>query len=104
MKFSFYPPSDGYTIEVLLNSGRRFRYRIGPFLRRVTADQADHHVESLVRETMAEKFKTCEWDRNHPLVHSEDEIRRILMHEFLKYREWLREKPQSQGVVPNHSN
>src|SRR5437762_2555380 len=68
----FGPGRSAVHVDVKLRSGRRFRYnfsdyRFGPNL---TPDQARLLAERIARE----KYRDCDWDRNHPRVAAEAEI------------------------------
>jgi hypothetical protein len=58
-------------------------------MRPLQAGDSENHLELFVQQAMSAKLKECDWDRNHPLVNSEGEIREALMVVFREYLQWL---------------
>ncbi|HEY1378761.1 MAG TPA: hypothetical protein VGF55_18320 [Gemmataceae bacterium] len=83
--------SDTFAVEVTLKEGRRFRYQIGRYLKQLYAGASEERLRRLVDEAVADKYLECKWDREHPLVQSEEEIRKQLMPAFTDYLNWLNE-------------
>ena len=83
------PLSDSYTEEITTKSGRKFVYRIGESMRPLRAGDGEARLELFVQQAMSAKLKECEWDRDHPLVNSEGEIRAALIVVFREYLTWL---------------
>jgi hypothetical protein len=59
-------------IEVELKSGRKFRYQLHDYPFRV--DASDAELANVVRQIIMDKYRYCEWDRDHPNTNSEVEI------------------------------
>jgi hypothetical protein len=55
-----------------LPSGRKFRYSLKDYPFSVTASEAE--LDALCCQVIKDKYRYCEWDRNHPKNNSEVEI------------------------------
>jgi hypothetical protein len=85
-----------YHVEIVTPSGRKFRYELTdyPVSASTTPEQALTQAKLIFRE----KYRYCEWDRNHPYVDVEREIIAKLVHNILKVaekiRQWETRKPR----------
>jgi hypothetical protein len=59
-------------ICVRTKSGRKFRFDITDY--HLSADTSRAQIESIARQFMAEKYRTCKWDRDHPYVNVQQEM------------------------------
>jgi hypothetical protein len=59
-------------IECDLASGRKFRYQLQDYPFRV--DSSEVELDQLACQIIKDKYRYCEWDRNHPKSNSEVEI------------------------------
>jgi hypothetical protein len=60
------------SVEFKLRSGRTFRYQMKDHPFRVDASEAE--IDALVCRIIREKYRYCEWDREHPHTNTEAEI------------------------------
>ena len=95
-------PSDYYTITGKMKSGRKFRYKIGKFLRELKLGHTKKEVEALARDALDEKYKFCQWDLNHPDVPSDREIYGVLVKEFSHYLQWLNDQEEKKKNLSNN--
>jgi hypothetical protein len=71
------------TIDFTLPSGRQFRYQMADYPFRVDATGAE--IDALVCRIIRDKYRYCQWDREHPQTNQEVEI-------FDAIKEWILDK------------
>lgn len=80
---------DDITVEVVLPSGRKFRYR---FTRRLSIAATPDQISLYVDEAMQEKYRCCAWDQKHQLENSKQNIREYLISYITEYCEEARQR------------
>ena len=60
------------SVEVVLPSGRKFQYQMRDYPFRVFSTDAE--IDALCCKIIADKYRYCTWDRNHPKTNAEVEI------------------------------
>jgi len=60
------------SVEGTLPSGRHFDYQLEDYPFRVNATEAD--IDALVCRIIQDKYRYCQWDREHPKTNQEVEI------------------------------
>lgn len=60
------------SVDFSLASGRKFRYKLEDYPLRVGASETE--IEALCSRIIKDKYRYCEWDRNHPRTNTEVEI------------------------------
>ena len=70
------------SIEFTLASGRKFRYKMTDYPFKATATEAE--IDGVVCQLIKDKYKYCQWDREHPKTNQELEI-------YEAIRKWMLE-------------
>jgi hypothetical protein len=69
-------------IDVQTKSGRRFRFNITDYA--VSADTTRAQVDAIAAKIVADKYRCCQWDKDHPTVNVEaemlQEVTTLLLH------------------------
>src|SRR5208283_5425245 len=60
------------SIECTLSSGRKFRYQMNDYPFRIDATELE--IDKLVTRIIMDKYRYCQWDRDHPQTNQEVEI------------------------------
>ena len=82
-------------IEFPLPSGRIFRYQMKGYPFR--ADATESQIHALVCGIIKEKYKYCQWDREHPQTNQEVEI-------FDAIKKWMLDKIATADSVRAEDN
>lgn len=64
-------------ISVQTRSGREFRFEIADY--RVCAETTPAAVEAIAAQIVKNKYRFCQWDRDHPEVDVESEILEVVI-------------------------
>jgi hypothetical protein len=67
-------------VEFKLRSGRKFRYQMRDYPFKV--DASERELDALVCRIVKDKYRYCQWDREHPNTNQEVEI-------FDAIKEWM---------------
>lgn len=60
------------TVSITTRSGRTFRFDISEY--RIVPSSTKAEIDQLAARIVAEKYRYCEWDKNHPRVNVQAEI------------------------------
>lgn len=63
-------------VEFTLRTGREFRYQMRDYPFR--AESSERDLEALCHQILADKYRYCVWDREHPRTDAETEIFGVL--------------------------
>lgn len=89
-------------IECKLKSGRVFRYDLTDYPFRVDASEAE--IDDLACQIIKDKYRYCEWDREHPRSNTELEIFNVIkawmLAEVAKGRQLRAETDQVRFATP----
>lgn len=89
-------------IECELASGRKFRYQLQDYPFRVDASESE--LDALACQIIKDKYRYCEWDRNHPKSSSEveifDAVKKWMLAEVAKAR-LVRAQDDAAKKAPN---
>lgn len=64
-------------VEITTVSGRSFRFNISDYL--IFSCKSRPEIAQLASQIVSEKYRYCEWDREHPTVNAESEILEALI-------------------------
>ena len=74
-----------YWISATTADGRKFRYKLGDFLKQISAESLEPDLLNLADQAIDEKYKYCQWDREHPSVDADGVIRETVLGVFRDY-------------------
>lgn len=75
-------------IDCKTRSGRKFRFDVSAY--GITVDTPAWRLCQLAEQIVAEKYRECKWDREHPTVNSQAEVLEAVTQEIGRYVEFLK--------------
>ncbi len=90
-------------IECDLPSGRKFRYQMWDYPFRV--DASERELDALATQIIKDKYRYCEWDRNHPRTNSEveifDTLKEWMLTQVRKAKAIIAEEEEAKNAAPD---